>query len=359
MLNFSNDFESIINKWYDKQSMLWKKSKETPHIDKKRLNINGIIWLLGKENVALNSDKEHIKINEINETPDHKTKSGDAKETTECNSHKDENPETSKEGEDGFEYPETFMGLNLNMFKSEMKSKINEKSRIGQTMSEALTDIIYETERQKGRRKGNNHDKPIYIDDVPDFFDDMGTIMFPGMDANIKEGFGEKERPKKNKCNKSKNNNVNYLDDLGNEELSKSESKDKRSIKEDKEKLDTKINEASEASRQKNPKYINVEEYDKGTVDMIGDFLNEAKELKMKLGDLGPSQFQGFNIPILEDVFKDSGDETKIQERSKEGKSQEGDQVPETNQRRTVKKGNEEKLTSTLEDKENYNHEEL
>ena len=80
---------------------------------------------MGKENVVLNADKEYINIKKITETPDHKTsvetKSGDEMETKECrsNSYEDENSETNLDGEDSFKYPESFMGINLNMFKSE------------------------------------------------------------------------------------------------------------------------------------------------------------------------------------------------------------------------------------------------
>ena len=183
VLNFS-DFESVIKKWHEEQTMLRKKS-EISHINEEKLNVNDIIWLLGKENVVLNADKEYINVKKIIETPDHKTsvetKSGDEKETKECrsNSYEDENPETNSDGEESFEYPETFMGINLNMFKSEnfqtqKESKRNEKSATRQTMSEAIIDAIYETERKKGRRKRNEHDKPKYIDvpeDVPDFLD--------------------------------------------------------------------------------------------------------------------------------------------------------------------------------------------
>ena len=354
VLNFSNDFESVIKKWHEEQTMLWKKS-EISHINKEKLNVNDIIWLLGKENVVLNADKEYINVKKIIETPDHKTsvetKSGDEKETQECRSksYEDENPETNSDGEESFEYPETFMGINLNMFKSEnfqtqKESKRNEKSATRQTMSEAIIDAIYETERKKGRRKRNEHDKPKYIDvpeDVPDLLDDMGTIMFPGMDSKIKQDFGEKDGTKNNKCNKPMNN-IDHLDHLSDER--KSQNKYKSTVK-----LDTNMNEAS-MSKRKNPKYINVDVNEKGTADMIGDLLNEAKELKLNLGslsDLGMNQFQELKIPILEDVFDDNEEESEIEEYSKDGKWQEGDQERETNPKRT------------LEDEENDNRDEL
>ena len=274
---------------------------------------------------------------------------------------KNEKPETNSGGQNGFEYPETFMGINLNMFKSEnfqsqKESKSNEKSTIGQTMSEAIIDVLYETERKKGRRKRDERGKPTYIDvpeDVPDFFDDMGTIMFPGMDTELKEGFGEKDSTKNNKCNKPKNN-VNHLDDPDDKQESQSKYKniDKRKTEEDIHvgNLDINFNEAPKMSKRKNPKYINVDVSEKGTADMIGDLLKEAKELKLDLGslsDLGMNPFQELKIPVLEAVFEDNEDESKIEEYSKEGKRQEGDQVRETMPKRT------------LEDEENDNRDEL
>ena len=69
VLNFSNDFESVINKWYEEQTMMWKKS-EISDINKKKLNANDILWLLGKENVALNADEEHVNVEKIIESPE-------------------------------------------------------------------------------------------------------------------------------------------------------------------------------------------------------------------------------------------------------------------------------------------------
>ena len=116
------------------------------------------------------------------------------------------------------------------------------------------------------------------------------------------------------------------------------------------EKLDINLNEALKTSKRKNPKYINVDVSEKGTADMIGDLVKEAKELKLNLGslsDLGMNQFQELKIPFPEDVFEDNEDESKIEEYTKDGKRQEGDQVRET------------MLKRTLGDEENDNRDEL
>ena len=65
------------------------------------------------------------------------------------------------------------------------------------------------------------------------------------------------------------------------------------------------------------------------------------------MSDLGINQFQELKIPILEDVFDDNEEESEIEEYSKDGKRQEGDQERETNPKRT------------LEDEENDNRDEL
>ena len=295
VLNISKDFDSIVNKWYEEQVALEKKSPSTPN--RKKLNINDIIWLLGKKNVDLNL---HIDLIDNN------------KETE----NYEDGSRVHKE-----EYPKTFMGINLNMFKSdnfkphkagkngESKEYFAKNSR--KDVGEAILDAVNEHEKKQRKAKPTNEKKPQHFNfNVP-------INGLEEMDPFFRQEMKTKEQNEAPRCINAKRNNIDkankdksWTSEDVNENRSNIKGKPNRSAKE-----------SSLESMRQNPTYIKVDEKGEGPGNIFANLLGAVKYLP--LGNVGLNLFQDVKIPPTKHKVQNLKDGLKSQDKSGDMESKE------------------------------------
>ena len=344
-LKFSEEFDIFIKDWNKNNGKTRDTLKHSNEL-KERLNIDEIYWLLGKDNVNfeinnyedLQNNKEPIEI--VNQ----KGKAGHA---------------LKKEDSDVFEIPDTFLGMDLNMFKNSNFKKKSQPEDTTETKknlfgfehlfspeedpNELLLDMIYEN-KEKYKHNQNNRD---HVEKFPmeGIFD--GLKNFP--ELNIKEQINEKDELKKEGNGKLYNNFENVKaekdEDIratgkkakyqnnaahqGAESIFGTSSEDMRLFLKD---LDRKERNSRNNNTPKEKTVDNIKDgvvyihpEKKSTGEIIADLLSQVKKLNLKLGslsDLGLNVFNGLKIPTLDDVLPEKNENDKNVEDKSEDNAQ-------------------------------------
>ena len=218
VLNFSEDFDVLIKKWYRDEV----KIKTSEHFTKssERLNIEDVYWLLGKDNVDLKlerkdtfGDKEEL----VNENIK-KTRRG---------VHEQKENAFNDDGANHFEIPDNFLGMDLSIFKDKTFENLKPRVKTEKT-NEFLIDLIYKNKkRRKNNISINKQDKeegPEYIK-LP--LNEKGPFLggifggFPGFMKPKAEIDSKERKEMKKECNVNVNDfkDVKVKDDKDNNKI--------------------------------------------------------------------------------------------------------------------------------------------